>query len=129
MINKVRDWCECWQLFINTVKTHVIHVSASQTPLNDITFWYRNKIIEKIDRIRYLVMEMNEHVNLELIENTLSDVASRALVALTTKYSQIKGVTFEVYQTIYNTCVTPIMDYASELWGCKKYPNLETVKP
>ncbi len=37
-------------------------------------------------------------------------------------------MTFEIYQTIYNTCVTPIMDYASEVWGYKKYTKLETVQ-
>ncbi len=37
-------------------------------------------------------------------------------------------MTFEVYQTIYNTRVTPIMDYASEVCRCKKYPKDETVQ-
>ncbi len=47
MINKVSGWCECWQLFINKTYTHVIHFRASQTPLTDITFRYRNKVIDK----------------------------------------------------------------------------------
>ncbi len=88
-------------------------------------FRYRNKVIEKLDRVRYLGMEMNEHVNLENVVNTLSDAASRALGALTAKYYQKTGMTFEVYQIIYNTCVTPIMDYASEVWGYKNTPNMK----
>ncbi len=101
----------------------MIHFRAT---LTNITFRYRNKVIEKLDRIRYLGMEMNEHVNLEIIANTLSDAASRALGALTAIHCQTKGMTFEVYQTIYNTCVTPIMDYASEVWGYKiNTPNLK----
>ncbi len=96
MISNVSDWCECWQLFINTAKTHVIHFRASQTPLTDITFRYRDKLIEKLDRVRHSGMEMNEHVNLEIIANTLSDATSRALGALTAKYYQMKGMTFEV---------------------------------
>ncbi len=115
MINKVSDWCEHWRMFTNTAKTHVIHSRANPTPLTDITFSYRNMIIEKLDRVRYLGMEMNEHVNLEIIANTISDAASRALGALSATYYQTKGMTFDVYQTIYNTCVTPIMDYASQV--------------
>ncbi len=121
-INKVSDWCERWRLFINTTKTHVIHFRASQT---HITFRCRNKVIEKLDRVSYLGMEMNEHVNLEIIANRLIYAASRALGALTAKYYQTKGMTFEVYQIIYKTCVSPIMDYASEVWGYKNTPNLK----
>ncbi len=82
----------------------MIHFRASHTPLTDITFRCRNKVIEKLERVCYLGMEMNEHVNLEIIANTPSDAASRALVALTANYYQTKGMTFEVYQTICNTC-------------------------
>ncbi len=85
MINKVSDWCECWRLFINTTETHMIHFRASQTTFINITFRYRNKVIEKLDRVHYLGIEMNEHVNLEIIANTLSDAASRALRGLTAK--------------------------------------------
>ncbi len=54
--------------------------------------------------------------------------ASRAQGALIAKYSQTKGMTFEVYQTIYTICCTPIMDYASEVCGCEQYTKLETVQ-
>ncbi len=91
-------------------------------------FRYRNKVIEKLDRVSYLGMEMNADVNLDIIANTLSDAASRALGALTAKYYQTKGMTFQVYQTIYNTCVTPIMDYTSEVSGYKTYTKLEIVQ-
>ncbi len=73
-------------------------------------------------------MGKNEHVNLKIIENTLSYATSRAIGVLTAKYSQTTGMAFEVYQTIYNTCVTPFIDYASEVWGYKTYPKLETVQ-
>ncbi len=55
MTNKVWDWCECWRLFINTAKTHVIHFKASQTPSTDITFRYRNKVIEKLVKLHQLI--------------------------------------------------------------------------
>ncbi len=61
----------------------MIHFRARQTPLSNITFKHKNKVIEQIDRVRYFGMEMNKHVNLEIIANTLSHSATRVLGALT----------------------------------------------
>jgi hypothetical protein len=73
-------------------------------------------------------MNFNENMNLEETANILADASSRVLGALTAKYYQLRGMPYDVYENVYNTCVVPVMDYASEIWGYKKYSKLETVQ-
>jgi hypothetical protein len=54
MIDKASDWCERWRLFINITKTHIMHFRGNQMPLTNVTFKYRNKIIDKVDKTLYL---------------------------------------------------------------------------
>ena len=128
MINKVSKYCEKWRLFVNIAKTNIIHFRNSQTPQTSVHFYYRNQVIEKVKSRRYLGIEVSEYVDFNIIVNTLSDASSRALGALTAKYYKAKDMCFDVYQHVYNTCVAPIMDYASEVRGFKCYQKSETVQ-
>ena len=55
----------------------------------------------------------------------LNEAGSRALWALTTKHYNTKGFSFQVFEKLYFNTVVPVTDYASEIWGYKKYDFLD----
>ena len=59
--------------------------------------------------------------------NILAKASGRALGGIITKYKQFKGLDYDSYTKLYNTCVSTIMDYSSAIWGYKQYDKLDTV--
>ena len=58
----------------------------------------------------------------------LNEAGSRALWALTTKHYNTKGLSFQVFEKLYFNTVVPVTDYASEIWGYKKYDFLDRLQ-
>ena len=57
----------------------------------------------------------------------LSDAGSRVLGALTFKYIRSKGLHFDTYTKLYNSTVTPVVDYVAAVWASKTYAGCENV--
>ena len=70
---------------------------------------------------RYLGLELNETLDYTYSAQILSDAGSRALGALTFKYIRSKGLHFDTYTKLYNSTVTPVVDYAAAVWASKTY--------
>ncbi len=114
-------------MYVNINKTHVVHYRKPNTRKTDVKFNYRNREIKVVDSARYLGIDLSEYLNYSVTTNTLADGASRALGALIAKYYSLKVMNFDTYEHIYNTYVTPVLDFASEIWGAKTYTRLETI--
>ena len=44
------------------------------------------------------------------------------------KYKQIKGLGYYTYSKLYQSCVCPVLDYASEIWGYKGYDKIDRIQ-
>ena len=53
--------------------------------------------------------------------------SSRALGSVLSKYKEFKGLDYDSYTKLYNTCVCTVMDYSSAIWGFKQYDKTDTV--
>ena len=49
--------------------------------------------------------------------DVLAEGAARALGKLLSKYYGNKGLGYNTYNKLFNSCVAPITDYASGIWG------------
>ena len=59
--------------------------------------------------------------------NVLAEGASRALGKLLSKYYLNKGLGINTYTKIYETCICPIMDYCSGVWGFALNDQLDKI--
>ena len=52
-----------------------------------------------------------------IIGDVLADGASRALGKLLAKFYSNKGLGYKTYTKLYDSCISPIMDYCPGVWG------------
>ena len=76
------------------------------------------------------VEELNENLDYLYGAQILSDAGIRALGAfnLTFKYFKTQGLHFDTYTKLYNSTVTPVVDYAAAVWASKTYACCENVQ-
>lgn len=54
--------------------------------------------------------------------------ASRALGVLICKSKSVGGFSFDVFKTLYDNLVQPILSYGSAIWGTKEYGCINTIQ-
>jgi hypothetical protein len=117
MINELHAWCKKWRMVVNIEKTQVIHFRPKRAKKTNSKFCYGNSLLEVVSNYRYLGVIVSEHLDQQVIGNTLADGATRALGKLLSKYYLNKGLGLKMYTKFYDTCISPIMDYCSGVWG------------
>ncbi len=43
------------------------------------------------------------------------------------KHKLCGGMYYELYKKLYDTCITPVMDYCGAMWGFKDYDKFNTI--
>ena len=69
------------------------------------------------DKYRYLGCTLNEYLDFKVTARTQAEGSSRALGKLLSKFYLNKGLGYETYKKLYNSCIVTIMDYNSAIWG------------
>ena len=87
-----------------------------------------NRQLEVIEEYKYLGVLMTEHLDFTDVANTLSDSAGRAFGSVMSKMKSFRSLDFEIFTKLFDTCITPIMDYSSGVWGFKDSPHADAVQ-
>ena len=64
-------------------------------------------------------LDLNDHLDYTHTASTLAAAGSRALGGITHKYFALRGMDFAVYRKLFDSCVVPVLNYGSEIWGYK----------
>lgn len=114
-MDKLRSFCNDWDMEININKTKVLIFGKYRKPLNE-EFTFQNKRIEVVESYKYLGIMINRNGR---FSDAIKDLYNRSLKAM---FKLTK--TFKSECPDYNTCihlfdhlVKPIMTYGSEIWG------------
>ena len=70
---------------------------------------------------------MSEFLNYEPNSEILSQAAGRALGSIVAKYKAHGCMGYTTYTKLFDSCVYPVMDYASGVWGFDKSPEIRKV--
>jgi hypothetical protein len=81
-----------------------------------------------VTQYKYLGIVINEFIDYNVIAQILADAANRALGSIINKYKKINGLGYYTYTKLFQSAVCPILDYASEVWGYKKFPQIEAIQ-
>ena len=121
LINIVNLWCCKHRLEANLLKTEVMHVRPPLVQRSKFNFKFGQRKINFCQSYKYLGLTINQFLDFGKMSNSFSDPADRALSAVIGKMIKNKGFPYNVFEMLYNCCVTTITDYAHEVIGFHQY--------
>ena len=122
----VENWCRRWRLEVNLTKTNIMHVRPKRKPQSQFMFLFNLRPVDYCSSYKYLGTTINQHLEYNLIAQTLSESAGRALSSIFTKLIKNGGFPYNVFTTLFDCCVSSISQYSSEIWGFQQYePTLK----
>ena len=120
-IDAFHIWCRQWRMNVNLDKTKVVQFERATC---EVTKFDK----EIVPNYRYLGLDINEHLDFSHSVSLLADAAGCALGSLVAKHRSVQGLPYETFTKVYKSTVVPVMDFASGIWGAKKYSKSENVQ-
>ena len=81
-----------------------------------------------VNDYKYLGFYFDKFMDLNKRINILSDAAGRSLGAVISKFKSLSDAGFYTYTKLFDSCVVPIIDYFSEIWGFIKNSAINKVQ-
>ena len=128
MLDFVHEWCKQWRLRINYAKSNVLHFRNKGKERSTFEFHIGNQPVDYATVYRYLGIHMHENLDFTETAEILSQAGSRALGAMISKIHTYKDVGYNTYSKLFNSCVAPVIDYCSGVWGFKQFNKIDTVQ-
>lgn len=128
MLNCLFNWCHKWRLVVNESKSKIMHMRPSRWRITEYQFKFGEKTLELVESYKYLGIYVDEHLNYKFTATMLAEAGSRALGALRHKIHHLKGILLGTYTTLFNSGVTPILDYCAGVWGVGNFKCIEDVQ-
>ena len=121
------QWCQKWQLSLNTDKSQILVFRNKNIPQPDINFTCGQSILSFTDTYKYLGLCLNYNLDWEYTVKQIAASASRALGLISAKSQRFGWMDNNSFTKLYNSCVRPILEYGSELWGHRTYRTINAV--
>ena len=96
-----------------------MHFRQQNSPCTNYDFKIGPLRIDLTETYKYLGIFFYENVCPDENATTLAESAGGALGAVVSKLKRNNFMAFSTYSKLYNSCVVPVIDYASEMWGYK----------
>ena len=126
MLDTLCTWCDKWKVSVNQSKSKIIHFRNVNNARSTYKFRVGDVHLNFSNIYKYLGTYFHEHLSYEDNAHILGESGGRALGSVISKLKRNNFMSYSTFSKLYNSCVTPILDYASEIWGYKNYnrPNL-----
>jgi hypothetical protein len=128
ILNTIANWGSRWRMSFNCTKSNVVHFRKKNTPKTKFDFTLGGLQLNIVDKYKYLGVILNDTLDYSYTAEALASAGGRALGAIINKYKKANGLGFYTYSTMYKSCVYPILEYSSEIWGYKEYQIINKVQ-
>ena len=124
ILNDLEDYCNMWNLKINVDKTKIMIFENGRHTAFD--FYIYNSRIEIVDCFKYLGVYFYKNGNWSRTQQKIAQHASYSLHNLFIIYNQL-DLPMSQKCKLFDTLVSPTLNYAAEVWGHCKSPNIEII--
>ena len=128
LLDKLYQWNMKWRLHVNTDKSKIMLFRKLRQKRSTTEFYIGSDILEYTDSYKYLGVDFTETLKFDLNAEILANAGGRALGALIAKFKQLKDMGYTTYTRLYESYVTPVMNYCASIWGFKKYTKSDVVQ-
>ena len=126
-LNILEEYSNKWKLTVNTEKTKVMIFGNGGRIPNNINFKYANKNLEIVKHFKYLGCVFTSGGAFNVMEKTLSDQALKAIFKLNNYLTKFTTLMPKHSMELFDKLISPIMNYAAEVWGFNKGLNIERI--
>ncbi|XP_048743557.2 uncharacterized protein LOC125656974 [Ostrea edulis] len=128
MLQKLHNWCRRWRVLINTEKSKCMHFRKTRTKGTAFEFTIGTNTLEIVDSYKYLGIIFTYTGNFTKNAENLAKAGGRALGKIISTIHNNKEFGFTAYEKLFYSCVLPILDYSSSVWGFKKFQSIDNVQ-
>ncbi len=130
LIDIVHRWSAKWQFIINPEKSQIVHFRNAPKLQTNFVFKLHTggPTLEKSSSYKYLGVYLDEYLTFTKATDILATAGGRALGAMINKYKSLNDLGYETYTKLFDSLVSPIIDYGSSIGGFKSYQSLEKVQ-
>ena len=130
LVDVVHRWSSKWRFIINPEKSQIVHYRNAPKARTNFEFKIHDNgpILQVVDSYKYLGVYLDEYLTFSRTTQVLGTAGSRALGSMINKFKSLNDMGHTTYSKLYESLVTPIIDYGSAIWGFKNYDNIEKVQ-
>lgn len=115
-LDQLNNWCDSWKMEINLKKTEVMIFQKTTRKQLNPEILFRNKMLRITQEYNYLGTKLTTNGKFTVTIKELADKAHRAMMAIN------KSLKFHLLHPklaikLFDTIVSPILLYNSEVWG------------
>ena len=126
LLNILSDFCNKWCLKVNLEKTKFMVFRNGGIVKGIEKVYFNNVKLEPVRYYKYLGLLVSSRLNWHQAHATLANQATKALNCIS-EFIREFYFTFEPCLEIFHKCVTPVLTYASEIWGMNVYPEIQSI--
>ena len=127
-INCLEQYCKDWGLSVNMDKTKAVVFKNGGFIKNCEKWYYAGKQIKVESHYTYLGVIFASSLKWSKCVSNLSNKALRALAGIKRLFFKLKNMPAETVFKIFDVKIKPILLYGSEIWGLKRYEDIEKVQ-
>lgn len=116
-LNLLQEYCTRWKMKVNVSKTKVlVFRKAGMLPRN-LAFYYDGVPLEIVKQFKYLGLVFTGGGSFAEAQRTLAGQAQKAVFKLNKYLHKFTFVSPRHKLELFDKLITPILNYASEVWG------------
>ena len=116
-----------WGLTVNIAKTKIMVFRNGGFVREEEKWYYDGNVIDIVDEFCYLVVFLSYYGKFAKTQKHLAEQGRKAVFGLKSKVSSFYLNIF-TYLNLFDTYISSILCYGSEIWGFHKAPNIEKIQ-
>ena len=126
ILNELHSYSRDWGIDVNVNKTKIVVFRSGHRLSNADVWYYDNTQIEVLNSFNYLGINLFYNGKFNLTEKTIAMQGRKCMFAIT-KICNDTYLNVESKLSIFDTYVSSVMNYGSEVWGFHPGKNIENV--
>ena len=125
-IDRLSIYCQKWKLKLNTVKSQIVVFKRGNNPVKH-QWHFGEHELKATNIIPYLGILFSSNGSFYQAQKKLSEQAGKALFSLRKKLGRFRNLKPSFLLDIFDKFIVPILNYACEIWGFHKSPDIERI--
>ena len=126
-INILQQYCQKWGMTVNLKKTKIIVFRNGGIYRKNENWFFQGINVDKVNSYKYLGLYFTSRLSWTKALSTLAQQAERAMNCIFSLERKCNGIPVKTAIDLFNTVVTPVLTYGSEVWGFTYRTQIEKV--